>query len=92
MKNLFVESGKDTQGNVTIFGIFDFLNWVLHIQGLIILLFILLCIFKILHNLKVYTCGRFEERFKKSQSKIRNQFKRQQLAIIKIGVSINETS
>lgn len=55
MKNLFVESGKGTQENVTIFVIFDFLNWVLHIQGLIILLFILLCIFKILHNLKVYT-------------------------------------
>lgn len=75
MKNLFVESGKGTQGNVTIFVIFDFLNWVLYIRGLIILLFILLlCIFKILHNLKVYTCGRFKERFKKSQSKILYHF------------------
>lgn len=83
MKNLFVESGKDTQGNVTIFVIFDFLNWVLHIQGLIILLFILLCIFKILHNLKVYTCGRFEERFKKSQSKILISFKDGNLPLLR---------
>lgn len=42
-------------------------------QGFIILLlFIPSCIFKILHNLKVYTHGRYEERFKKSHPKILN--------------------
>lgn len=78
-----MESGKGTQGNVTIFVIFDFLNRVLHIQGLIILSFILLCIFKILYNLKVYTCERFEERFKKSQSKILISFKDGNLPLLR---------
>lgn len=40
MKKVFVDPGKGVQGNVTIFVIFDFLNWVLCIQGFIILLFI----------------------------------------------------
>lgn len=39
---------------------------------ILLLLFIPSCIFKILHNLKVYTHGRYEERFKKSHPKILN--------------------
>lgn len=38
--------------------------------GIHYIIIYILCILKILHNLKVYTCGRFEEMFKKSQSKI----------------------
>lgn len=60
-EKISVESGKGVQGNVAIFVIFDFLNWVA--QRFIILLFILLFIFKVLHNLKVYTCEKFEESF-----------------------------
>lgn len=44
-----------------------------------------LCIFKIFHNLKAYMCGRFEERFKKSLSKILS-LKKWQPAIIKVSV------
>lgn len=56
MKKIFVEKGKGKQGFII----------------LLLLLFIPSCIFKILHNLKVYTHGRYEERFKKSHPKILN--------------------
>lgn len=61
MKKIPVESGKGLKGNVNYIRYICFLNWVS--QRFIILLFIFLCIFKILYNLKVYTCGRFEEKF-----------------------------
>lgn len=57
-------------------------------EGFIILLFIPFGIFKIFHNLKVYICRRFKERFGKSHPEILStEFTKWPAAIAKRGVS-----
>lgn len=69
MQKIFGELGKGERECNYMYYIW-FLKLGVMYQGFIILLFILLCTLKILHNLKVYTVEDVKKSFKKSQSKL----------------------